>query len=259
MVQTTPPDGIGAVGSGMAQFFHPSMRIREKWLNEDKRRLTGVLVTGEGKRRVNRKEHMCYLIRINDFNDGTVFQVVNKNFRIDTAPAQPFPSKAPVQAPAATPGDGVNPDRSSTCNTMANIEGSLLRTATREEIEQLCQQSITVNDDNEPAPENAQAPEPAEASPPGTWEKPQYYCHHLNSDFSDQAGKFVHHQWDEIANMESSNCSACASPRSGLLIQSSHRPTRLWARSTSKSFTFGWDVSSLCPASSALRIVISGG
>jgi hypothetical protein len=156
----------------MAQFFHPSVRIREKWPNEDKRRLTGVLVTGEGKQRVNRKEHTSYLICINDFNDGTIFHIVKKNFRIDTAPAQPFPSKTPVQAPAATPGDAVNPDRSSTCNTTANIECSLSRAATREEIKQLHQQGITVDDGNEPAPENTQAPVPAEASPPGTWETP---------------------------------------------------------------------------------------
>ena len=156
----------------MARFFHPSAHIRETRPNKVKRSLTGVLVTGEGKRRVNRKEHMCYLIRINDFNDGTVFHIYKKNFRIDMAPVQPFPSKAPVQAPAAAPGDAVNPDRSSTCNTTANIECGLSRVATREEIKQLRQQGITVDNDNEPAPENVQAPVPAEASPPGTWEKP---------------------------------------------------------------------------------------
>ena len=87
----------------MARFFHPSACIREKWPNEDKRHLTGVLMTEEGKRRVNGKEHMCYLIRINVFNDGTVFHIVKKNFRIGTAPAQPFPSEAPVQALAKRP------------------------------------------------------------------------------------------------------------------------------------------------------------
>jgi hypothetical protein len=156
----------------MARFFHPSARIREKWPNDDKRHLTGVLVAGEGKRGVHKKEQMCYLVRINDFDDGTIFHIIKKNFRVDTAPAQPFPGEAPVQTCAAAPGDAVNPDRSSTRNTTANIEGGLSRVATREEIEQLCQQGITVDNDNEPAPENVQAPVPAEASPPGTWEKP---------------------------------------------------------------------------------------
>jgi hypothetical protein len=56
----------------MAQFFHPSAHIRETRPNKVKRCLTGVLVTGEGKQHVNRKEHMCYLIHINDFNDGSL-------------------------------------------------------------------------------------------------------------------------------------------------------------------------------------------
>jgi hypothetical protein len=107
-----------------------------------------------------------------------------------------------MQAPATTPGDAVNPDCLSTCNTTANIEGSMLRAATREEIKQLRQQGITVNNDNEPAPENAQVPVQGKAPPPGTWEKPQYWCRRANADFSNQAGKFVRHQWDEIADMD---------------------------------------------------------
>ncbi len=145
---------------------------------------------------------MCYLVCINDFDDGTIFHIVKKNFRVDTAPAQPFPSKAPVQACATAPSDAVNPDRSSACNITANIEGGLSRVATREEIKQLRQQGITVDDDNEPGPENGQPPVPGAAPPPGTWEKPQYCCRHSNSDFTDQAGKFVHHRWDEIADMD---------------------------------------------------------
>ena len=41
--RTALPGGIGAVGSTMACFFHPSMKIREKWPNDDKRCITGVL------------------------------------------------------------------------------------------------------------------------------------------------------------------------------------------------------------------------
>jgi hypothetical protein len=88
---------------------------------------------------INRKEQMCYLVRINNFNDGTIFHIVKKNFRIDTVPVQPFSSKARVQALAAAPGDAVNPDHSSDCNVTADIEGGLLQTATREEIKQLRQ------------------------------------------------------------------------------------------------------------------------
>jgi hypothetical protein len=111
---------------------------------------------------------MCYLLCINGFDDRTVFHIIKKNFKIDMAPAQPFPSKAPVQASAATPGDAVNSDCSSTHNNMANIKGGLRRVAAREEIKQLHQQGITVDNDNKPAPENVQVPAPGAAPPPGT-------------------------------------------------------------------------------------------
>jgi hypothetical protein len=42
--------GIGASGTAMARFFHPSAKIREKWPQNYKHRLFGVLVTGEGIR-----------------------------------------------------------------------------------------------------------------------------------------------------------------------------------------------------------------
>ena len=82
------------------------------------------------------------------------------------------------------------------------LKGGLLRVVAREEIEQLRQQGITVDDDNEPAPENARPPVPGAAPPPGTWEKPQYCCRRSNLDRSDQAGKFIHHRWEEIADMD---------------------------------------------------------
>jgi hypothetical protein len=42
---------------------------------------------------INRKEQMCYLMRINDYDNGTIFHIIKKNLRIDLAPAQPFPSE----------------------------------------------------------------------------------------------------------------------------------------------------------------------
>ena len=170
------------------------------WPNNDKHHITGVLVVDEGMQHVNRKGQMCYLLCINDFDDGTIFHIVKKNFRIDTAPVQPFPSKARAQAPAVAAGDAVNPDHSSDCNVTVNIEGGLSQTATWEEIKQLQQQGITVKDDNEPVPENAQPPPQGQAPPPGTWEKPQYHIPSVNAKFTDQAGRFVNHRRNQIAD-----------------------------------------------------------
>ena len=94
-------------------------------------------------------------------------------------------------------------ERESTQNVVCNIEGGLSRAATREEIEELRRQGITVDDDNEPAPENAQPPVPqGPAPPPGNWEKPTYCPRRANSDFSDQEGRFINHRWDAIADYD---------------------------------------------------------
>ena len=79
----------------MAWFFHPSAKIREKWPQIDKRRLFDVLVTGKGIRKVQHKDQMCYLVRIPEINDSTIFHIVKKNFKVLKAPAVPFESEAP--------------------------------------------------------------------------------------------------------------------------------------------------------------------
>jgi hypothetical protein len=161
----------------MAYFFHPSAKIREKWPNDDKRRLTGVLVTGEGTWPVRHKQQPCYLVCIQEIDNGTEFYIVKKNFKVKTAPPTPFPSKAPQAAAAPMlpiPNNAL--ERQSFTNVTSNIEGGLSCAATREQIKELRRQGIEVDNDNEPVPKNAQPPVPQEqdAPPPGTWEKPTY-------------------------------------------------------------------------------------
>ena len=120
----------------MARFFHPSAKIREKWPNDDKQRLTGVLVIGEGTRPVRHKQQPCYLVCIQEIDNGTEFYIVKKNFKVKTAPPTPFPSKAPQAAAAPTlPIPNNTREHQSITNVTSNIEGGLLRAATREEIE----------------------------------------------------------------------------------------------------------------------------
>jgi hypothetical protein len=47
--------GIGAFGSAMARFFHPSEKIRDTWPQDDKRRVEGVLVVDEGIWKIRQK------------------------------------------------------------------------------------------------------------------------------------------------------------------------------------------------------------
>ena len=90
MVRQSLPAGIGALGAGKARFFHPSERIREQWLKDNKRELTNVLVIGEGERIVNRKEQWCYIVRIPEIDNGSEFHIVKFNFSVTVAPVVPF-------------------------------------------------------------------------------------------------------------------------------------------------------------------------
>ncbi len=90
MVCQTLPAGIGALGAGKARFFHPSEKIREQWPNNNKRKLTNVLIIGEGKRIVNRKEQWCYIVCIPKIDDGSEFHILKFNFSVTVASAVPF-------------------------------------------------------------------------------------------------------------------------------------------------------------------------
>ncbi len=120
--------GVGATGTTMAQFFHPSAKIREKWPQHDKCRLFGVLVTGKGVRKVQHKNQMCYLVHIPEINDSTIFHIVKKNFKVLSAPATSFESKVPAvreNCPPAPviPDEALNPDRIADRDVVPNIEG----------------------------------------------------------------------------------------------------------------------------------------
>ncbi len=77
----------------MARFFHPSKKIRDQWPNDDNRRLTYVLVTGEVTRAVRHKQQLCYLVCIQEIDDGTELYIVKRNFKIVSPPPTPFASK----------------------------------------------------------------------------------------------------------------------------------------------------------------------
>ena len=201
MPRSSPAAGIGALGSAPARFFHPSAKIREKFPNNDKRRLEGVIITGQGTFKVNRRQQECYCVRIDEFDDGTIFHIVRGKLRIDQAAAVPFVPPPAPRASTNIPGEAVDPDRSAQTNARSNIEGSL-RAETREEINELRQQGIVVDDDNEPAPENARPQTVAEQIyAAGHWEKPTV-CPRRASGVADVEGKFKNTRWDEIADLD---------------------------------------------------------
>jgi hypothetical protein len=196
--------GIGASGSAMARFFHPSAKIREKWPQNNKCCLFGVLVMGEGIRRVQHKNQMCYLVRIPEIDDSTIFHIVKMNFKVLPAPAIPFKSKAPAVHvdPAPVPGKAANPDRIANRNVVPNIEGYSNRDLLLGDIDEQRRQGITVDDDNDPLLENA-TPAQNEAQriyESGMWTMPRACCRRSDG-FAYPEGKFMNKRWDQIADM----------------------------------------------------------
>jgi hypothetical protein len=190
MPQRALPGSIGAIGSAMARFFHPSQKNWDKWPQNDKCRLKGVLVVGKGVWRVQHKDQMCYLVCIGDINDGTIFHISKKNFKVTLSPLVPFQSETHAPVVPVIDAPAVNELCASGWNIVPNI-GNLLHGGTREEIEELRQNGISVNNDNDPAPKNTVPDVAAKGVPAGgTWEKPTYCNRRANPDFSDTAGKF---------------------------------------------------------------------
>ena len=198
MVRTSLSGGIGATCSAMARFFHPSKKIREKWPHDEKRRLTGVLVVGEGNRHVNRKEHPCYLVRIPEIDDSSIFHIVKKNFKVEVAPPVVFESEVaePVNVPAPTAPSTAAVERASDRNVISNVEG------TGTDVKDLACQGIAVDDDNEPVLENANPPVAGAAPPEGTWEKPAICPCRASYVSANNPGKWKKHRWDQIVEYD---------------------------------------------------------
>ena len=122
---------IGAKGSGKSRFFHPSENIRDQWPNEHQKiRLADVLLVGKGMHKVNLREQLYYECIIPEIDNGVIFHITCKNFRVETVGATPFDDEVVVSAqispqetgPVAVATAG---DRLSVHDVAPNIRGVL--------------------------------------------------------------------------------------------------------------------------------------
>jgi hypothetical protein len=158
---------------------------------------------GEGIRRVQHKNQMCYLVRIPEINKSTIFHIVKKNFKVLSAPEIPFKSEAPAVhvEPTMVPGEAANPDRVADCNVLPNIKGYSNRDSLQGDIDEQRRQGITVDNDNTPVPENAiPAQNKAQQIYKSGMTTPRACCQRSDG-FVYPKGKFVNKRWDQIANM----------------------------------------------------------
>ena len=190
--------GIGAAGSAIARFFHPSAHIRAKWPNDyQRKRLTNVLITGKGMHRVNRKDQLCYECRIPEIDadlldEPITFHIVCNNFRVDRAGIVPFEDEM---------GDATAPAQEAVDETieLRTSRDDVRRSELSQEISDLRQQGIEVDDDNDPAPENADPPQPT--SHVGEWVTPTI-CARKEANCSNRKGTWKNYSWKAISEMD---------------------------------------------------------
>jgi hypothetical protein len=194
MVRRACHGGIGAIGSGVARFFHPGERIHKRWPAKAWHCIFSSVITGEEERRVGQRQQMCYLVTILDFREGVTFHIVKKNFQVNVDPKTVFASKVTTANPLPPP--VVDADLAPMNNVVPNVFGGA---GLCEEIKQLRAEGLEVEDNNEPLPEDAV---PALANPEGMGYEYTIptFCHlWSNSNIVDSPGQWVQYWWDEIA------------------------------------------------------------
>ncbi len=193
--------GIGAKGSAKARFFHPGQNIRDKWPNQHQTiRVSEALIVGKGVHRVNRKDQMCYECRLAEIDDNTVFHIVCNNFKVEVEGATPFEDEGVVSAPApATSAQNAERARIAALRTAGEDVSSNIGNL-QQEIAELRQQGIEVDDDNEPAPENAN-PTVAEFTV-GEWITPTICPRRADPNCTNSKGSWKHHAWNKIKEMD---------------------------------------------------------
>ena len=190
------PGGIGAKGSAQAIFFHPSKHIREKWPNNHrKKRVLEVLLVGKGTHHVNQKDQLCYECRIPEIN-RTVFHICCGKLKIEEAPSTTFEYEIILMAVVADHQDREREQstalRESVVGVTPNIGGLL------QEIAEICHQGIEVDDDKEPAPDNAQPSAPSTQTI-GQWVTPTIFPRRENVNCRNTKGVWRQHSWPKFS------------------------------------------------------------
>ena len=149
------------------------------------------LVTGEATRPIRHKQQQCYLVCIQEIDDGSEFYIVEKNFKVETPPPPPYTlpeqdasgirrayGAHPYQragAPVLHECDLQHRGWSVTCSDKGRDRGAAESGALRS----------TTTTSLHPRTPSQIAPQ-GNAPPPGTWEKQVYCPPRANASFSDQ-------------------------------------------------------------------------
>ena len=202
------PGGVGAKGSCLVKKFSPSAPLRAHFGNEyhNKTRLTNCTIVRKSFGRVRARSQETWLYHVTHDAFPSQEFVVNKHgFRVEVA----CPNQEDIfvdELPAANlPAPPVVDHNASLRQSSEDAQPSVQDPATNgrnlapSEVQELRDQGITVDDDNEPLPENIiTGNEPLPSA--GTW-KDLRQCRREQSEHATKPkGKWNNHSWTAIAD-----------------------------------------------------------
>ena len=187
--------GVGAICSVLKRFLHPSNLIREKYVNHAKdERLEGLFTIREEVRSVNRKDVLCLVFRHDDFENQLLYWIKKYARILHEGPEHTrFAVRETVDL------RNVGAEEGEALPDLANRRGRF----TREDVDEITNQGFTVDDDNEPAPENVPANNRAQTGRCITDEEWGWkgFCHQKSACF--------HHTAPRISGLAQDMISVC--------------------------------------------------
>jgi hypothetical protein len=201
------PGGVGAIGGCVVTLLHPSAPLRERMGNDYGRRtrLENCVIQRKvlGRSSARSKKCWMYIVTHSDYPDQG-FRTAAHSFKCTVACPNPddiFPTEQRLETRAAAPQNQDTKDRESCQNAAWSVQQHEGRSLTRSEVTELCEQGITVDDDNEPLPENT-LPDTNPNITPGEW-KILSQCIHESSIYNNKAeGNWKHKSWSQVALMD---------------------------------------------------------
>ena len=198
----------------MITHLHPSQPLRDHFVNDygKRTRLENCVITGRERGRATAKgrETLLYIVTHQDFPDQE-FRVSAHSFKCTIAcpnPADVFPveqrrrvrPRTEAAAVAASENPEENDQRHSVFDEPASVQQHEGRGFGRTEVIELREQGITVDDDNEPLPENVE-PDPTPNITPGEWINLRQCIRESSPHNGKLEGRWKNKSWAEISRM----------------------------------------------------------
>ena len=161
--------GVGAIGSCLAKFLHPSAHIRERYPNDYKtRRLDGLMVMSQREMTVSRSKKLCFIVTHDSIPDVQLH--CTRRYLTITQEAEVqnyFIEEGDVLDAPAPENTGIEPTEMLSVDEIQRRDaeeielfGDMMRQievfggGDEEDIERLRAEGFEVVNDNEPLPEN---------------------------------------------------------------------------------------------------------